>query len=233
MAVSDARLHRLMCAAGLIVGPALFVIDNLLHPKEFPRGNEAKQLAEVAQTADRWQIAHLIGFISAVALMAGAIGLAYLVRRRNPRLGLLAGAAAVVGLMAIAFAFALDGFTWGILGEVSARPGVDGHSIQVALHEVQQSGWGLPYYALILLWVVGMIALAFGAERAGLIGNRPAGLLALGAALVGVEGAVANNVYFIVSSLVMLAGGVDTGLAVLRLRDEDIAEPAARAPAAA
>ncbi len=229
--MSDARLYRRGCGVALIVGPALFLVDNLIHPKELERGSEAEQLAEIAANADRWQIAHLIGFAGALFLMAALLGLAFLVRRRMPRLGLAAGAAGVVGLMAVAFAFALDGFTWGVLGEVSSRPGVDQATLRTALHEVQQSSWTLPYYSLILLWVAGMVGLAYGAARGGLIGARPAALLALGATLVGIEGAVASNAYFIVSSAVFLIGGVDAGIAVLRLRDDAAGEPLAAAAA--
>jgi hypothetical protein len=233
MAVNDARLYRLGCGVALIAGPALFLVDNLIHPKEFERGNETDQLAEIAANADRWQIAHLIGFVGAVVLVAAALGLAYLVRRRMPRLGLVAGAASVVGLMAVAFAFALDGFTWGVLGDVASRPGVDGPSMRAALHEVQQSSWTLPYYSLIALWIAGMVALAYGAAHAGLIGARPAALLALGTTLVGIEGAVASNAYFIASSAIFLVGGLDAGIAVLRLREKDAREPAAAAGVAA
>lgn len=225
--MSETRLYRLGCGVALIVGPALFLLDNLLHPKEVERGHEAEQLAEIAGNATRWQIAHLIGFLGAVALMAAALGLAYLVRRRMPRLGLVAGAASVVGLMAIAFAFALDGFTWAVLGDVASRPGIDGPSMQATLHEVQRSSWTLPYYSLIGLWIAGMVALAYGAARSGLIGARPAALLALGTTLVGIEGAVASNAYFIASSALLLAGGLDAGIAVLRLPDGNVREPVA------
>ena len=143
--VSDARLYRLGCGAALIVGPALFLVDNLIHPKELERGSEAEQLAEIAANADRWQIAHLIGFASAIVLVAAALGLAHLVRRRSPTLGLVGGAAALLGI---------------------------------------------------------------------------------GTVMVGIEGAVPSNAYFIVSSAVFLLGGVDAGIAVVRLPDEPAAEPA-------
>jgi hypothetical protein len=73
------------------------------------------------------------------------------------------------------------------------------------------------------------VALAYGAARSGLIGARPAALLALGTTLVGIEGAVPSNAYFIVSSAVFLVGGIDAGIAVLRLRDDDVRGPVATA----
>jgi hypothetical protein len=218
-ASSDARLYRLGCGAALIVGPALFLVDNLIHPEELTRGNETEQLAVIASEPERWQIAHLIGFVSLVVFAAALLGLAYLVRGRRPTLGLVAGAAGVVGLLGLAFAFALDGFTWGVLGEISGRPEVDAETAELALHEVQQSPWSTPYYALTALWGVAMVVLAWGAARAGALGAAPAVLLSAGTIAVGLEGVVQDNAYFIASSALLLLGGAWSGLDVLRLPD--------------
>jgi hypothetical protein len=215
----DARLYRIGCGAALIAGPALFFVDNLIHPEELTRGNEAEQLAAIAADADRWQIAHLIGFVSLVIFAAALLGLAYLVRGHRARLGLVAGAAGVVGLMGLSFAFALDGFTWGVLGEVSGRPGVDPETAELALHEVQQSPWSTPYYALTVLWGGAMVALAWGAARAGALRTAPAALLIAGTLAVGIEGVVQDNAYFIASSALLLIGGAWAGGELLRLED--------------
>jgi hypothetical protein len=70
----DVRLYRIGCGAALIAGPALFFLDNLIHPEELGRGNEAEQLAVIAADPDRWQIAHLIGFVSVLILAARCSG---------------------------------------------------------------------------------------------------------------------------------------------------------------
>ena len=36
------RLYRLGTAAALVVAPLLFLVDNLLHPKEFGAGQRAR-----------------------------------------------------------------------------------------------------------------------------------------------------------------------------------------------
>jgi hypothetical protein len=95
----------------LVVGPALFLVDNLIHPEELGRGNEAEQLAAIAADADRWQIAHLIGFIGRIVICCSILGLAWLVRRTHPALGLADGgwarvpavALLAVGSLAVAF----------------------------------------------------------------------------------------------------------------------------------
>lgn len=221
--LADARLYRMGTAMALALGPALFLADNLIHPEELPNGNEARQLAEIGANYGRWQLAHLIGFLSLLALAAGLLGLAYLVRRRRPLLGLVGGAMALAGLMAAAFAFALDGFTWAILGEVWTRQGVDRQSIELALHDVQTSTWALPYLVLILLWFAGMAALAWGAARARAVPLWAAAVFVLGGVLTALDSEIQDNAWFLLSSGVLLVGGVATGAALWRLGDEGFA----------
>ena len=84
-----------------MIASALLLARQHLHPKEYERDNEAEQLAEIAAHADRWQLAHALGFVSIIVFAAAVLGLAFLVRRRQPRLGLWAGALVVVGLSAL------------------------------------------------------------------------------------------------------------------------------------
>ena len=216
--MSEAR-QRLWTGIALIAGPALFLIDNLVHPEELGRGNEEAQLAAIADSPERWQIAHLIGFISLILIVAALVGLAFYVARDRPRLAIAGGALGIAGALALAFAFALDGFTWGTLGELSTRPELDDATLATALDEVQNSAWTLPYYALTVAWVAGMVVLAWGA--APRIGVRAASLLGAGAVLVGLEGVVAENAYFVASSGVLLIGGIDAGVAIIRAVSSD------------
>jgi hypothetical protein len=210
-------LYRRVTALALIAGPGLFLVDNVLHPKELPRGHEFEQLARIGDSYQRWQAAHVIGLLSAVVLTAGMLGLAFHVRRTQPGLGLAGGALCVAGAIGLGAGFAIDGFTWGVLGTVSAQPGVDSDTMVRTLMNVQDSSWSFAYYGLIGLWVAGVVTLAIGARRT-LPAWGPA-LLAAGALLVGVEGVVAANWYFIASAVVLLAGGAAVGLAISRMDD--------------
>jgi hypothetical protein len=206
-----------------VLGPALLLLDNLIHPKEYERDNEARQLVEIAQNYERWQIAHALGFLAILVFAAAVLGLAFLVRRRRPRLGLVAGAFALVGLMSFASVIALDGFTWGVLGEVSNRRGVAPATTEIALHQVQQSGWSLIYYVPTLGFIAGFAALAFAAARQGAVPPWAGALLALGAVMAGVETVVISNAYFIAASAVLLAGGAAVAAALARMGDQDFA----------
>jgi hypothetical protein len=214
-------LYRRLTALALVVGPALFLLDNILHPKEFARGHEAEQLARIGSSYTRWQVAHGIGLLSACVLTAALLGLAFHVRRTQPTLGLIGGALCVVGAIGLGAGFAIDGFTWGVLGAASTDHRAPSGSAEFVLHTVQHSRWLIPYYGLIGLWVAGAVALAIGARRT--VPAWAAGLLGLGALLVGIEGAVAANWYFIVSSIVLLLGGVAVALTISRMDDRAFA----------
>lgn len=220
--MTEARL-RLYTGAALIVGPALLFIDNLIHPTELGRGQASEQLAAIAEASERWQIAHLIGFVALVAIVAGLIGLAFLVSRESPRRAILGAALGIAGALGLAFAFALDGFSWGTLGELANRSELDEVTLAAALERVQESPWALPYYALTVAWVAGMIVLCRGAV--GLIGVRAAVLLGAGSVLVGLEGLITDNAYFIASSGVFLIGGIDAGVAIVSRRSSDESVP--------
>jgi hypothetical protein len=157
-------------------------------------------------------------------LVVAALGLTFLVRRHRPGLGLAAGVLTMLGLISFAAIVALDGFTWGVLGEVSARTG-DTRVTSEVLHDIQQSEWSLQYYVPALSFLFGMATLAIVATRAGALPAWAGWLFAVGVVLVGTEGLIVSNVYYVVGSAVMLAGGASVALAIWRMSDEEFACP--------
>ena len=220
---TSARLYRRATVAALVVSPTLLLLDNVLHPTEYRRGHEAKQLAEIADNYTRWQLAHAIGFAAIVLFTAAVVGLASLVRRRQPRLGLVSGVLGVVGLLGLASVITIDGFTWGVLGDLSAKPGVDAATTQLALHDVQHSDWSLIYYSVPVAWIASLLLLAGGVARQRAAPIWACALLAIGSLLVGTETAVTDNTYFLVGSAVMLAGCLAIAVPLARMSDEDFA----------
>src|SRR6185503_2207257 len=63
-------LYRRATAAALVSASVLFLVDNIIHPTEYERGNEARQLAQIGAHADRWQLAHALGFLSILVFTA-------------------------------------------------------------------------------------------------------------------------------------------------------------------
>lgn len=220
-ASNQARLYRQGTALALVAAPLLFLIANIIHPEEFTRDHEREQLAEIAANYTTWQIAHFLTFGTVVLFSAAVLGLAYLVRRQRPVAGLIFGGLALAGLFGLAFVDALDGYTWGILGEVSTRPEADQATLELALNDVQQSSWSIPYYLTPLLFIVGVAALALNAARQNAVPLGAGLLLALGVVLVGVEGAVQDNAYFIVAASVLFIGGAAVAAALWQLSDDE------------
>jgi hypothetical protein len=221
------RLYRLGTAAALIAAPLLFLIDNLLHPEEFTRGNEIEQVVAIADAYTRWQAAHVIGFLAILAFAPAVLGLAFLVRRRQPTYGLLAGALALVGLMGLAAVITIDGFAWGIAGELSANSPLGPNGAAEVLKDLQGSEWSYPYYFTTLGFIVGMLMLAVGAARQGAVPTPAAAVLALAVLMVGTETVLVSNAYFIAGAVVFLVGGVAVALAILRMSDEQFAQGSA------
>jgi hypothetical protein len=198
-------------------------VDNLLHPKEYARDNEARQLAEIADNYDRWQFAHLLGFLAIVGFVVAVLGLAFLVRRRRPGAGRAGSALALLGVLCFAAVIALDGFTWGVLGEVSSRGPDHARVAAETLTDVQQSEWSLQYYVPALAFSGGMATLAITAARSRAVPAAAGWLLALGAVLVGTEGLIVSNAYYVAGSVVMLTGGAAVALSLFRMSDDEFA----------
>ena len=218
------RLYRVGTAAALIVAPLLFLIDNLIHPKEVARGNELEQVRLIADAYTRWQAAHAIGFLAILAFAPAVLGLAFLVRRRRPGYGLLAGALALAGLLGLAAVIAIDGFAWGIAGELSANSPLGPNGAVEVLKDLQGSEWSLIYYLTPVGFILGMLMLAVGAARQGAVPMWAGALLALAVLMVGTETVIASNAYFIAGAAVFLAGGVAVALPLLRMSDEQFAQ---------
>jgi len=218
------RLYRVGTATALIVAPLLFLLDNLIHPKEVARGNELEQVRLIADAYERWQAAHVIGFLAIIAFVPAVLGLAFLVRRRRPGYGLLAGALALAGLLGLAAVIAIDGFAWGIAGELSANSPLGPYGAVEVLKDLQGSEWSLVYYLTPVGFILGMLMLAVGAARQGAVPIWAGALLALAVLMVGTETVIASNAYFIAGAAVFLAGGVAVALPLLRMSDEQFAE---------
>jgi hypothetical protein len=218
------RLYRLGTAAALVIAPLLFLVDNLLHPEELARGNELEQVAIIADTYTRWQASHVIGFLAVVAFAPAVLGLAFLVRRRRPTYGLIAGSLALAGVLGLAAVITIDGFAWGIAGELSAHPDVGPDAAAAMLQDLQESEWSLPYYLTPVGFIAGMLMLAIGAARQGAVPMWAGALLAIAVLMVGTETAIISNAYFIAGAAMFLAAGIAFALALLRMSDDQFAQ---------
>ena len=218
------RLYRLGTAAAFVVAPLLFLVDNVLHPEEVSRGNEIEQVILISDAYTRWQAAHVIGFLAILAFVPAVLGLAFIVRRRQPTLGLLAGGLGLAGLLGLAAVITIDGFAWGIAGELAANSPLGPRGAAEVLSDLQGSEWALPYYLTPLGFILGMLMLAVGAARQGAVPAPAAAVLALAVLMVGTETVIVSNAHFIAGAAVFLVGGLAVAAAVLRMSEEQFAQ---------
>src|SRR4051794_37861292 len=195
-------------AAAVITAPVLFLVVNIIHPKEYGRDHEAQQLTTIANHYTRWQVAHFLTLIAILLFVLVVCGFAWLLYERLDRMALVGGVLGLWGLVCLGGVLALDGFTWGALGQVSTWPNADKDSIGLALHAVQQSHWNLPFYVGGLSWIAGLLILTIGLIRQALIPAAMGWIFALGVVLVGIEAAIENNTYFIIAAAVLAVGGI-------------------------
>ena len=221
------RLYRVGTAAALIVAPLLFLLDNVIHPEELTRGNELEQVNLIADAYTRWQAAHAIGFLAILAFAPAVLGLAFVVRRRRPGYGLLAGALALVGVLGLAAVVTIDGYAWAVAGHMASQPEVGPRAAAATLKELQESGWSLVYYLTPLGFIAGMLMLAVGIARQGAVPVWAGALLALAVLMVGTETAIVSNEYFVAGAVVFLAAGIAVALPLLRMSDAQFAQGSA------
>jgi hypothetical protein len=208
-------------AVATIAATVLFFLVNLIHPKEYTRDHELKQLQEIASHYQRWQLAHFLTLISLLLFVVVVCGFAWLLYSRLDRMAIVGGILGLWGLVCLGGVLAIDGFTWGALGQVTTWPSTSETSLTLALHAVQQSHWNLPFYVGGLSWIVGVLILSIGLLRQGLIPSWAGWVFALGVVLVGIEAAIENNVYFIIASAVLAVGGIGVGVALLNDSERD------------
>lgn len=219
----NVSLYRRATIFGLVVASLLFVADNALHPKEYAPDHETAQLHVIAEHYTRWQVAHVLA-IGTIFLYVGALlGLAFLVRRRAPTLGLFGGVIAVSGAVGLAMILGLDGYSWAIVGEVSGRPGADPHTAGLVLHDLQQSNWSYAYYLPGAGFLFGMVILAVGLVRTRAVPTWVGILFGVGGVLAGLEGTIHSNAFFITGAIVLALANCAVAAAIASMSTEEFA----------
>jgi hypothetical protein len=221
-------LYRRATIFALVVASLLFVADNLIHPKEYAPDHEAEQLRVIADNYTRWQVAHVLAIGTILLYTAAILGLAFLIRRRAPTLGLVGGALGVLGMLGLAMILGLDGYSWAIAGEVWARG--DHGTAELMLHDLQQSDWSLAYYLPAAGFLFGLVLLAIGLVRTGAVAPWVGALYGVGGVLTGLEGTIHSNAFFITGAVVLALGSLAVAAALAGLSDEEFADggPAGR-----
>jgi len=208
------RLRKAICGSCLIAAPALLFIGSLLHPTETP--DPARQYEIISSNADRWELAHWLIAASMLLMVGAVLGLAHQLHERRPAEGILGGAVALVGVLAL---FAVASAETVVIPELGRSSEAGAAALYERIFEFGSTRWTALLVAVLLL-PVGLIAMSYGLYRAQVAPTWAAGALGLGALLFAAALPTGSAVLSAIGLAAMVAGMAPIGWKVLGETDE-------------
>lgn len=208
------RLRKTICGSCLIAAPAVLLAGGLLHPKETT--DPARQYEIISRNADRWELSHWLITASMLLMVGAVIGLAHELHERRPAEGILGGAAALAGVMALFAVAAAESVVVPELGRASESGAA---ALYERIFEFGSTPWTVLLLTVLLL-PIGLVAMSYGLYRAQLAPAWASGALGLGALLFAVALPTGSQVVFAVGLAALVAGMAPIGWTVLSETDE-------------
>ena len=213
------RLHKRICGSCLVAAPALLLVGGLLHPQETT--DPVRQFEIIASSADRWELAHWIIMVSMLLMVGAVLGLAHELHEQRPSEGILGGAVALVGALAL---FAVAAAETVVIPELGRSSDAAASALYERIFEFGSTRWTGLLVAVLLL-PVGLLVMSYGLYRAHAVPTWVAGALGLGALLFAVALPTGSAVVFAVGLAAMVAGMAPIGWKVLAETDEQWEHP--------
>ena len=213
------RLRKTICGSCLIAAPALLLVGGLLHPKETT--DPARQYEIISSSADRWEIAHWIITASMLLMVGAVLGLSHQLHEQRPAEGILGGAVALVGVLAL---FAVAAAETVVVPELGRSSEAGAAALYERIFEFGSTRWTVLLVAVLLL-PVGLVAMSYGLYRAQLAPTWATGALGLGALLFAASLPTGSAVVFAIGLAAMVVGMAPIGWKVLSETDEQWEHP--------
>ena len=194
------RLRKAICGSCLIAAPALLLVGGLLHPTETT--DPARQYEIISSSADRWELAHWIITASMLLMVGAVLGLAHLLHEQRPAEGILGGAVALVGVLAL---FAVAAAETVVIPELGRSSEAGAAALYERIFEFGSTRWTVLLVAVLLL-PVGLVAMSYGLYRAQVEPTWAAGALGLGALLFAAALPTGSAVVFAIGLAAMVVG---------------------------
>jgi hypothetical protein len=213
------RFRKAACGSCLIAAPTLLLVGGLLHPKETT--DPARQYEIVSSSADRWELAHWIITASMLLMVGAVLGLAHLLHKQRPAEGILGGAVALIGVLAL---FAVAAAETVVIPELGRSTEAGAAALYERIFEFGSTRWTILLVAVLLL-PIGLVAMSYGLYRAQVAPTWAAGTLGLGALLFAVALPTGSAVVFAIGLAAMVIGMATIGWKVLGETDEQWEQP--------
>jgi hypothetical protein len=214
------RFRKAACGSCLIAAPTLLLVGGLLHPKETT--DPARQYEIVSSSADRWELAHWIITASMLLMVGAVLGLAHLLHKQRPVEGILGGAVALVGVLAL---FAVAAAETVVIPELGRSTEAGAAALYERIFAFGSTRWTVLLVTVLLL-PIGLLAMSHGLYRAQVAPKWAAGTLGLGALLFAVALPTGSAVVFAIGLAAMVIGMAPIGWKVLGETDEQWEHPA-------
>lgn len=213
--LKDAHHFRKMVAGMcMLVAPLLLLVGAVVHPGRST--DVADQLAIVAANQDAWYAAHLIELLAIVLFLPVILGLMHMMREREPALGHIGGALALVGLMATTAVVTIEGL-------VGWQAGAQNSAEMVALFErmTESAGIVVPVLAMSFALSLGVIVMMWGLVRSRVVPAWVGAAVTSAALCLAVAGPLASGILSIVGGSLLVVGIGTIGRMVATESDED------------
>lgn len=214
------RLYKAICGSCLIAAPTLLLVGGLLHPQE--TADPVRQFEIIASSADRWELAHWIITASMLLMVGAVLGLAHELHEQRPTEGILGGAVALVGVLAL---FAVAAAETVVIPELGRSSEAGAAALYERIFEFGSTRWTVLLVAVLLL-PIGLVAMSYGLYRARVVRTWVAGALGLGAVLFAVALPTGVAVLFAIGLAAMVIGMAPIGWRMLAESDERWEHPA-------
>jgi hypothetical protein len=213
------RLRKAICGSCLIAAPALLFVGSLLHPTETT--DPARQYEIISSNADRWELAHWLITASMLVMVGAVLGLAHQLHEQRPAEGILGGAVALVGVLAL---FAVASAETVVISELGRSSEAGAAALYERIFEFGSTRWTVLLVA-VLLMPLGLIAMSYGLYRAQVAPTWAAGALGLGALLFAAALPTGSAVLSAIGLAAMVAGMAPIGWKMLGETDEQWGQP--------
>jgi hypothetical protein len=214
------RLLKAACGSCLILAPALLLVGGLLHPEETM--DAGRQFEIIAANIGRWEVAHWLISASMLLMVGAVVGLAHLLHDHRPGEGIVGGAVATVGVMAL---FAVATAEAAIIPEF----GRSGSAEAAALFErTYESGARWVLLVPVMLLPLGLIVMSYGMYRSSVAQPWVPASVAVGSLAFAVSLPTGSPVAFAIGLALMLVGLARVGWQVLAESDEQWLHPPER-----
>lgn len=224
----DNRTGRRLTAIALGAGGVLYGVANAFYWVMFPDdvSESAGNVTVAAGNLGAWRAETVLFALAHLLLLLATVGLAAVLGGRKPVAATVGGAAALLGLyFSTVHLWQYNAFFGALAGA-----GVDAEAARPVTNAIDGDPFVMASFAVWLLgWLIGLLVLAFGAWRAGLVALWVPLVLTAGQVLDMVTEGVPLKVAV---SVLMVAGFVGLALGIDRRRPADTpAEPATPATA--